>query len=1403
MGKTLNILNKNRVYSISILVLLLISSSFLDTSLSLENEQSNQEKTLTFNIDFEQPKFNNIFLNGQRYTKVSLKNCLLFSEPGDPSLPIYPVKILLPPNCEITKIEVIYKLKKEIDYDVKDKPIMPQQEPVKIGFNEKNNFKINDNAYRSSKPVKNRLYSSTKISSCRGYDILSLSLHPVNYIPGKSKIFYYPQLKIIISYKKVNKTNIFFRNSFDDEQWVKTLVINPEQTESYSNLDIPLFEYTGGLCNKSEDYDYVIITTTHNNLDNWTTNTTLPYNWTSLMTKHTVDDGFNCTIVTVQDILNCSDYWNDTALFNDTPAKIREFCKDAYLDWNTNYILIGGDDEWIPAREMDYAYESDVDSDIYWSHLDNTFNNDQDDRWGEEGDSGFDLYAELFIGRIPCDEPQDVSNWLNKSFYYSDSEDIGYLDNAGFYGGDTGWDTEGDDFLEFSAITGTSNWTGPNPGNHGEYPNWLGFLWGFETWNENHLDMPFNLSVKWTADNPNLGWQGGNTSSAIEGFKNAINSNQVTLISGIAHANEDMSLDVVSADWESNYHNTRPFLIYDYGCHCGDIDAADDGILHSMLFHSDVELAFACIYNTCYGWGSFSDTNSSSALLQKLFWDYLFDLQNNSGSLNNWTLGKAMAYSKDAMAPTINWTYAGAPGSWRAVIQGCLLFGDPAQKIRAPYVSLNDGIINLTNEHPLNQSINLDVGNRTLSIDITDPDGDLMNITFSTNASGNWSIIGSNNSQQNGTFTQIYQFNNYSTTYYWRITVIDLTGNSDSVNETYFFTTRAIHNVKKPEGFNSTTINSTSINLSWIKGENATHTYIERNTTFNWTIGNGFKVYNGTGTYFIDNNLSEDTQYYYQAWSWDSVDGIWNLTSASTYNSTDTNNAPSLNNESPANESLNLSINLTELTINITDIDGNNLSWSIETSPDIGNCSGYNETSGVKNCSVSNLNYSTNYTWFVNVTDGTNWIKKWYIFTTESNLISHNNCSEISNPSISNNSKDISVNTKFLSIYISDPEGDTFNWTVETKPDIGSCSGNNETNGTKICNITGLEYSTTYYWFVNVTDSGNGTWINHTYLFKTENRPSGSNSPSSPHRSTMSNNAPNKPDRPFGVEEGYVETSYSYTSKTTDPNNNKIKYQFNWGDGNKSEWSDYLDSGEDITMSHIWYEYGEYEISVIAKDTAGKESDWSESFIVKIYEVLIFEEDIEVEVDISDNKSTDEDIIFNLSVSCIDDKNLEYYWDFGDGNFSSEKQPDHKYSQPGTYVVSLIIYDKDGKLVANTTYELTIVESSSSNIDGVNGTKNQEQKINYIMLLVLFFSLLVLVLLLIFTKVRTTDLNYNNFGFSYNKKRDFGYNYDLNTRDLKTTDFDVGPNNKGYPQKHDIKLREQIDDLLSKFYKGK
>jgi hypothetical protein len=79
--------------------------------------------------------------------------------------------------------------------------------------------------------------------------------------------------------------------------------------------------------------------------------------------------------------------------------------------------------------------------------------------------------------------------------------------------------------------------------------------------------------------------------------------------------------------------------------------------------------------------------------------------------------------------------------------------------------------------------------NPALSIYVVDYQGDLMNITFSTNATGPWQNIGSYANVGNGTYTQTTtNMNSYSTKYWWSVNATDSSGNS--TKETYSFITR-------------------------------------------------------------------------------------------------------------------------------------------------------------------------------------------------------------------------------------------------------------------------------------------------------------------------------------------------------------------------------------------------------------------------------------------------------------------------------------------------------------------------------------------------------------------------------------------------------------------------------------
>ncbi|MCX6667843.1 MAG: hypothetical protein NTV74_06390 [Euryarchaeota archaeon] len=730
---------------------LMVTTSMATAMISLRTDRQTNPivNNLSYTFLFKEPSFKSIQASGSGYTEISMQGCMAIGkQAGEPLVPVKLITLLLPPKKAVASINVVgTPIEIESNINFLEKPVFPYQKPVPIGSNEPQEFIINKDVYSSAASYPSAVYTDYHIGYSHGYAILDFGLNPMQYTPKDGTLVYYPEMTVTINLKDTDYVTQFFSNNPSDETYVKTLVSNPDLTQLYQTSDVPTFEYPGGLCDPSQHFDYVIVTTTQNGLDYWDVGGTLTYNWDSLIAEHN-NDGLTTTVVTKQDIDSCTDYQNSDPLFNDGQAHIREFCKDAYEDWGTRYILIAGDSDTLPARQLYYSYEGNVDSDIYWSNLDNNFNADHDNRWGEEADSGFDLYSEIFIGRITCDNPQDASNWMTKSFYYADSAEDTYLDNAAFYGGDTTWNCQGDDFIDYSAIKGTNNWLGPNPGTNGPFPTWAGFQYGFETWNAVNSGNQFDLSVKWTAEPPNSGWQGGSTSAAITGLKNAINNDQVTLISGIAHANPSMSLDVYDTEWESQYTNTKPFFITDYGCHSGDFDDGD-GVLESMLFHSNTELAFGCVYNTGYGWGQFDDTNSSSAFQQKQFWNYFFNMENYSGDYSNWQLGKGHAWSKDTMAPTINWDYS--YGTWRGVIECCLLFGDPAQAIKSPHPSEPPA----QPTKPAGRTYGLWNLEYTYTSGTTDPNGDQIYYLFDWgDGTSDW--VGPYSSGQTGTASHIW-----------------------------------------------------------------------------------------------------------------------------------------------------------------------------------------------------------------------------------------------------------------------------------------------------------------------------------------------------------------------------------------------------------------------------------------------------------------------------------------------------------------------------------------------------------------------------------------------------------------------------------------------------------------------
>jgi heat shock protein HslJ len=72
-----------------------------------------------------------------------------------------------------------------------------------------------------------------------------------------------------------------------------------------------------------------------------------------------------------------------------------------------------------------------------------------------------------------------------------------------------------------------------------------------------------------------------------------------------------------------------------------------------------------------------------------------------------------------------------------------------------------------------------------------------------------------------------------------------------------------------------------------------------------------------------------------------------------------------------------------------------------------------------------------------------------------------------------------------------------------------------------------------------------------------------------------------------------------------------------------------------------------------------------------------------------DEGTVDQGIVFDAGSSTSGGSITEFVWDFGDGVKVTGVKVEHKYSKPGTYIVTLTIKDSNGK-VATVTHSITI-----------------------------------------------------------------------------------------------------------------
>ena len=289
------------------------------------------------------------------------------------------------------------------------------------------------------------------------------------------------------------------------------------------------------------------------------------------------------------------------------------------------------------------------------------------------------------------------------------------------------------------------------------------------------------------------------------------------------------------------------------------------------------------------------------------------------------------------------------------------------------------------------------------------------------------------------------------------------------------------------------------------------------------------------------------------------------------------------------------------------------------------------------------------------------------------------------------NGSTVSVSTSSLSIAIVDFHGDTFNWTIETSPNIGNSSGNNASNGSKKCNVSGLAYSTTYHWYVNVTDGTDCT--NVSYIFTTESQPQNNQGPggSNPPPSTPPGSSNNPPVANASAGEpyiGFVGLPVRFNgSWSNDSDGNITKWFWNFGDGTNG-------SGEIVT--HIYSIAGTYTVTLTVTDNDNATDSDTSTVVIHVQNKAPSNPTI-------DGPTTgNKNVNYSYTALSTDANNdtIKYTFDWGDGNIESSRflpndtscKRNHSWTGAGKYTIKVTATDNQ----ANSSSEKTIL------IDAVN-----------------------------------------------------------------------------------------------------
>lgn len=555
------------------------------------------------------------------YQRLSFENMLLTSIPGQPTLPYHAISLLLPPGEKAVSVEFVGEEEVVLEGRFQLYPYQPSQP---LSKEKKQVFVKDESIYLSDGSYPESQHGKFTTEFMNGYAFGFSSFTPVVYRPLSGKVSYYHKVTIRIKTAPDAKAAMALKNLKTRPGIlgkVRSLVQNPSGIKLYpkrSDRD-------------ADDYRLLIVT----------------------------PDQYKDEFADLQDIylergmpseVFTTEYIADNITGQDLQEQIRNFIIQEYQDNSLEFVLLGGDVEYIPYRGL-YCYvqsgggyeTDDIPADLYYSGLDGSWNDNGDGKWGEPGED--DLLPDVAVARFPFSTSNELAKLIHKSISYQNSPVLGELTNPLMAGEFLYSDPEtwGRDYLDLLIGERSDN--------------------GYTT-----IGIPEDYTIDSLYEHQQA-WGASDLMNAINQGKQFVHHVGHASPSSVAHMSTS---DITNANFSgANGVDHNYTLFHTHGCDCGSFDYSDC-ILEKMVLIDN--FAVAVIGNSRYGWFNEGQTEGPAAHLHREMVDALFHEKINH-------LGKALAESKIQTAPWVT-----APGQWE---EGALrwnfydlnILGDPALSV--------------------------------------------------------------------------------------------------------------------------------------------------------------------------------------------------------------------------------------------------------------------------------------------------------------------------------------------------------------------------------------------------------------------------------------------------------------------------------------------------------------------------------------------------------------------------------------------------------------------------------------------------------------------------------------------------------------------------------------------------